>query len=65
MSSNSNKSIPASDSYLPRGFVPGAHDVVIGRSMKYYNHGGNLALRNVVASRLEEYAKADKSGEKL
>jgi hypothetical protein len=59
---NNNKA-PSSDSYLPRDFVPGEHDVVIGRSLKYYNHSGNVALRNIVASRLEEYTQAEKSGE--
>lgn len=51
----------ASTSFLPKGFAPGENDIVIGRSMKYFNHSGNRALRSMVASRLEEYSEADKS----
>lgn len=50
-----------STSFLPKGFAPGENDIVIGRSMKYFNHSGNRALRSMVASRLEEYSEADKS----
>jgi hypothetical protein len=49
------------ESFLPKGFVPGENDIVIGRSMKYYNHSGNRNLRGMVAAKLEEYSKADKS----
>ena len=49
------------DSFLPKGFAPGEHDIVIGRSMKYYNHSGNKNLRNMVAVKLDEYSNADKS----
>ncbi|CAB9517750.1 Nitrilase family, member 2 [Seminavis robusta] len=47
--------------YMQKGFVPGKNDVILGRSMKCFNHSGNRALRKMVADRLEEYSNAEKS----
>jgi hypothetical protein len=42
--------------FLPKGFEPGQNHVIIGRGKQSYNHQGNLKLRKIVATRLEEYS---------
>jgi len=49
---------------LPEGFAPGDHDVVIGKGKKFYFHGGNQWLRQVVDDRTAEYSKATNKWEK-
>jgi len=40
----------------PVGFAPRDSDVIVGKGMNCYNHVGNKMLRNIVASRLRDYA---------
>jgi len=49
---------------LPAGFVPGEHDVVIGKGKKFYFHSGNQWLRTLVSSMLEEYKQAQTKSDK-
>ena len=42
--------------FFPMGFRPRNTDVILERGVNSYNHIGNEMLRNMVASRLDEYA---------
>ena len=59
-STKTDKAVLSKDAFMPPGFNPGQHDVVIGRSLKYQHHSGNEALRRIVEGRVEEYSKAEK-----
>merc|ERR1711933_184205 len=41
--------------FFPEGFVPRYTDVIIGKGMRAFSHVGNERLRDIIASRLQEY----------
>merc|ERR1711933_375441 len=41
--------------FFPEGFVPRHTDVIIGKGMRAFSHVGNERLRDIIASRLQEY----------
>jgi len=43
--------------FLPKSFVPGKNDVIIGRGKKCHGHFGNKRLKYIVLSRLDEYSQ--------
>jgi len=49
---------------LPAGFLPGDHDVVIGKGKKFYFHTGNQWLRTLVSTMLDEYKEAQTKSDK-
>jgi len=51
-----SSSINNEDFRYPVGFAPRDSDVIVGKGMNCYNHFGNKMLRNIVASRLRDYA---------
>lgn len=44
--------------FLPKDFVPGPNDILLGRGKKCYKHVGNINFLNLVASKLDEYSAA-------
>jgi len=44
--------------FLPKEFVPDKADVIIGRGKKCHKHAGNMRLKQIVLSRLDEYSSA-------
>jgi len=50
--------------FLLNIFEPGPNHVIIGRGKQSYNHQGNQKLRNIVASKLEEYSATTAKKEK-
>jgi len=51
--------------YFAQNFAPRETHVIIGKGMKCYHHAGNIMMRDIIASRIHEYAaktsKRDKS----
>lgn len=45
--------------WLPKGFVPGSNDVMIGRGKVCYSHQGNKRLALLVKTKLDIYSCAD------
>lgn len=52
-------SLPQTEAILPEDFTPGTNHVIIGRGKKCSEHSGNVQLRQIVRSRLEEYSQAN------
>jgi len=44
--------------FLPKEFVPYKADVIIGRGKKCHKHAGNMRLKQIVLSRLDDYSSA-------
>jgi len=45
-------------SFLPKEFAPNKTDVIIGRGKRCHKHPGNLRLKQIVLSMLDEYSAA-------
>ena len=55
ISNNDGKAV----AFLSEDFVPSPNEVIIGRGKNISNHIGNLRLRSIVQSKLEEYSHAN------
>lgn len=54
----------ANVAFFPIDFTPGAEDVIIAKGKKYSKHYGNLKLRTMIVSKLENYVNAQTKSEK-
>ena len=50
--------------YMPNGYTPSPHEVIVGRGRRVVNHPANKLLRKLVLQELDAYTQADKKEEK-
>lgn len=58
-STSSGRGRGSSLKLLPEDFVPSFQEVIVGRGRKIANHPGNVHLKTIVRSKLEDYSTAN------